>query len=256
MFASPQAANSAHVHTLPMRRPSEMKASQRNEADLYLCDLISGVPFHSQQDLGEDLRHVEAVLSGTAQGGENNSSELFFCAANDADTFLQPFGRAAQDKQAHLCLQRKSFSCSVISDSGSRLHTCRSWSLSLSVSGLSRASLLLCVTIMTGIDVSTVYGQHEAGRGGGGFPREKKRDQTQRCDANATTAGQTDGCHLTKPVWHKLKPSSRDMFQFACSSMMVISGYLTGQLKWSNSSSRQGVSCEFREGRMRAGQSR
>jgi len=33
------------------------------ETGAYLCNLISGVPFHSQEDLGKDLRHVDAVLS-------------------------------------------------------------------------------------------------------------------------------------------------------------------------------------------------
>lgn len=43
----------------------------------------------------------------------------------------------------YLCLHKKSFSCSVISDSGSRLQTWRSCSLSMSVKWLSRATLLL-----------------------------------------------------------------------------------------------------------------
>lgn len=148
----------------------KIKARQRNEAELYLCDLISGVPFHSQQDLGEDLRHVEAVLSGRRIKEQLQN----FCAVIDG---AETFDVACEEEQAHLCLQRKSFSCSVISDSGSRLHTCRSWSLSLSVSGLSRASLLLCVIVITRIDVSTAHSQ----RGGGLLPH-KTRDLARRCD--------------------------------------------------------------------------
>lgn len=71
---------------MPMWCPSEIKACQRNKAALYLRDLISGVPFHSQQDLGEDLWHVEAVLSATVQ--EENK------LVRTADTFLHPFNRA------------------------------------------------------------------------------------------------------------------------------------------------------------------
>lgn len=43
-----------------------------------------------------------------------------------------------------LWLHRKSFSCSVISDSGSRVQSARSCSLSFSLNSLSLASLLLC----------------------------------------------------------------------------------------------------------------
>lgn len=64
----------------------KIKVRQRNEAALYLCDLISGVPFHSQQDLGEDLWHVEAVLPATVQ--EDNK------LVRTADTSLRPFNRA------------------------------------------------------------------------------------------------------------------------------------------------------------------
>lgn len=34
----------------------------------YLCYFISGVPFDSQKDLGEDLRDVHAVVSDTERG--------------------------------------------------------------------------------------------------------------------------------------------------------------------------------------------
>lgn len=117
----------------------------------HLCNLISGVPFHSQEDLGKDLWHIEAVVSEKEDicFTLSDSDMSTTWRRNDVWVCIPYPSKSPYDGiQAHLCLHRKSFSCSVISDSGSLLQTWRSCSLSTSVRGLSRASLLLCDTIL------------------------------------------------------------------------------------------------------------
>lgn len=93
------------------RMEDKLVFPREQESRTYLSDLISGVPFHSKEDLGKNLWHVEAVLSETVK----TQSVL---------GFVQP-AKIPHDgvKESHLCLHTKSFSCSVISDSGSLVHT-------------------------------------------------------------------------------------------------------------------------------------
>lgn len=98
----------------------------------------------THQDVQQNvLKAFAKTLTPTTQNKKREQKKIIMTNLERMG-WQQGFSFALGFVFQYLWLQRKSFSCSVISDKGSRVHMARSCSLSLSLSSLSLAILLLC----------------------------------------------------------------------------------------------------------------